>query len=159
MLEQQCAVAHLADQFGGMAGDDERANSLVECIYPPLGARCKSGIARSDRLIKQENVGVDRRRHRECQAHQHAGGVGANGQIQKLAKLAEGGNFIDFPANISPAHSQQESDVEDVFVASVILIEADHWIEEGGYLALRPDRALRRLIDAAEQSQQRRLAV
>jgi hypothetical protein len=48
------------------------------------------GVAHGQRLVDDEDVGIDMRDDREGEAHGHAGGVGLDGLVDELADIGEG---------------------------------------------------------------------
>ena len=124
----------------GVGRQHEDARALDQRPHAALGARGEPGIPRGDPLIEQQDVGIDRRGDGEAQPRHHAGGVGADRQVEVLAKLAELGDLRQLAVELVGRHAQEHAAGLDVLVAVVLGIEAGRRIEQRRDLAVDPYR-------------------
>src|SRR2546426_757336 len=92
----------------------------------------------------------------EGQTHIHTAAVTFDWGIQKLFDLGESDNFIEFPPDFCPLHSQNRAVQKDVFTASKFGMKACPDFQQTRYAATNADATLRRLGNAAEDFQQSR---
>src|SRR4051794_27512836 len=157
-LEQHRSVAKVLDRRHIMGDEDDRLASGLELVELLEALLLERGIPDGEHLIDEKHVRVDLDRHREREAHGHAGGVVLELEVEKALELGEPNDVVKAFACLSARQSQQDR-VDDYVVASrQIGVEADAQLDERRQSPGDADTPGVDLVDAGEALQQRALA-
>ena len=115
-------------------------------------------VAHGEDLVDEEHVGVDVDGDREAEAHVHPGRVRLDGGVDELAQLGEVDDLVEALVHFPPREAEHDPVDGHVLAAADLGVEAGPQLDERGDAAGHAQRAARRLGDAREQLQERRLA-
>ena len=151
-------VAHLLDEAEAVGHEHDRLPPPVELADLVQALAGEGLVAHGQDLVDEEHVGVDVDRDREAQAHVHPRRVRLDGGVDELAQLGEIDDLVEALVHLPPGEAEHDPVDGHVLAAADLGMEAGAQLDEGGDAAGHAQRAARRLGDAGEQLQQRRLA-
>ena len=115
-----------------MGGDDENGCAISELAHPCLGLGGEAGIAGAKALVDQQDVRLDRGGDGEAEAHQHAGGIDANRQIEIAAEFGEIGDLSGACPDMLQGQAEVKATGNDILAAGTVDVEARRGIEQRG---------------------------
>ena len=138
VIHQNRAAAEHGDDIDVMADEQNRAGADVpaeECDAF-LG---EAGVADSEHLVEQENVGFQFDAGGECKAHHHAGRIGGNRLIDELADFREFDDFGELFIDLFLCQAADAAGGVDVFASGFCRVDPTAEFEQGGDFPVRPD--------------------
>ena len=139
--------------------DEEHGPSLLRGTpHSPETLPLKGGVADSQHLVDQEDLGLEMRRHREGQSQIHAARIALHRRIDEALNFGERDDLVEAACDTRAIQSQDRPVEIDVVPAGEL------GMETGADLQERPDASANLGVpgggvgDAREQLQQRALA-
>ena len=139
-----------------MRRNDEDARSADHLVEPGLRLRDEGRVPRADQFVHDEDLRDDSGRDGKCEAKQHTSRIGAQRQLEELAKLRKRFDLGNHPAHLADVQAQEHAAQHDVLVARRLEVHAHRDVRERGDGPFDPSPARERLVDTGKHSQQRR---
>ena len=158
VVEHDGAVADLADEIRCVGDEEDRAALALEPLDALDALALEGFVAHRQHLVDQQDVGVDVDRHREAEANVHARRVVAHLHVDELLELCECDDLVEHVVGLAFRQSQDRRIHVDVLATGQLVVEAGTELEQRGHAAAREDLTGRRLQDAGDALEQRRLA-
>jgi len=155
---KQACVQSPADRVAAVVDQDHRLPPFLEFVDLLVAFLDEVLVAHRQDLVEQQDVGVEKRGHREAQARGHAGGVVLERRVDEGLQPGESN---DFGINLPRFGIRQAEDggVEvDVLLAGQFRVEPKPQPDERHDPAVRADVSARGPVNAGDQTQQRALA-
>src|SRR6185295_2653670 len=89
VLKPERPLAEGGDVVHGVRAEQQRPARRDEAFEPVHALLLEIAVAHRERLVDDQDVGLDLRRDREAQAHRHAGRVDLDRLVDEVAELAE----------------------------------------------------------------------
>jgi hypothetical protein len=160
---------HPVPQQHGTAG--QRAHRLLIVRHEQQGgavtgepfhaletALLEQRVAHRQRLVDDQNIGLNAHLDGERQTHQHAAGIRLDRLIDELADVGEGGDVVEARADLIVRQAQHRAVHDHVFAPGEVGREAGAELKQRGDPAAGLHRAGGRAKGAADHLQQRRFA-
>ena len=141
-----------------MRDEDDRAAVPVEVEDPVDALALERCVADREDLVEQQDVGVQVRRDREAEPHEHPGRVGANRNVDEVLELRERDDLVEALADVRALQAEDRAVEEDVLAPGEVGMEAGAELEQRADPAADVDAAVGRLDDPGDDPQQRALA-
>src|SRR5258708_839343 len=116
-----------------MRHEENRASALVKAADPGLASLPERGIAHGQDLVEQDDRGIDRGGDGECQPGHHAGGVGAERQIDELSETGELNDLVRARSHRALRSSEKSAVEEDVLAAAELVVKTCSELDEGSH--------------------------
>ena len=156
-LEPHRVVAQVFDQAErvchqqhGLAATPELGELVQALVREAL-------VADRQHLVDEEHIGLDVNRHREPQAHIHAGRVRLDGGVDEFPELREVDDVVEAIVNLTLRQAQHDPVDEDVLAPGDFGMESGAELDQRGNPPVNPHAARRRLRDACHQLERRAL--
>src|SRR5581483_10055408 len=118
----------------------------------------ESEIADREDLIHNQNLGVEMRRHGECQPHIHAAGVMLYRSVEKLLDFRKRHNLIEAATDFRLAHAQDGAIQINILPSGQLGMEAGSDLEQAGHASAHRHLTRSRAGNARKNFEQRALA-
>ncbi len=118
----------------------------------------KAAVADGQSLVDDEDVRRDGTREREAETRLHAARIRAHRLVDIVAQLGELDDLRFEVAQILVGKPPELPAQRDVLAAAELVVEAGGKLEQGAYAAMHGDAAVRRIRDAGDDLERRRLA-
>ena len=115
-------------------------------------------VADREHLVDQQHFRIDVDRHREPEAHVHAGGVCLDRRVDELLHLGELDDLFEALGDLALCQAEHDPVDEDVLAAGYLRVKSGAELDERGDPSVHSHRAARRLRDAGHELQERALA-
>ncbi len=158
VAQQHRAGAEPVDRGGVVRHEDDRSAALLELEDLPEALPLELLVADGEHLVQQQHVDLEVRGDREAEPHIHARRVRAHGDVDEALELREGDDLLHVPADVVALEAEDGAVQVDVLASGEFGMEAGAELEQRAHAALDRDRSRRRLDDAGDEPQQRRLA-
>src|SRR6185295_17883865 len=158
VLKPERPLAEGGDVVHGVRAEQQRPARRDEAFEPVHALFLEIAVAHRERLVDDQDVGLDLRRDREAQAHRHAGRVDLDRLVDKVAELAELEDRRGLLADLLFREAEHRGVEHDVLPAGELRMEPRAELEDRGDLALDLDAPSGRRGDAGEDLEQSALA-
>jgi hypothetical protein len=118
----------------------------------------EGGVAYREHLVHDQDLGLEVSGDREREPQVHAARVALHRRVDEALDLGEGDDLVELALDLAAAHAEDRAVQEDVLATREIAVEARPDLEERPDTAADARLAVRRLGDAREDLEQRRLA-
>ena len=115
--QQDGAVAQPLDGLRVVRDEEDRAAAVLELGDLPEALPLELLVADGEHLVEQQHVGLDVRRDREAEAHEHARRVRAHRQVDELLELGEGHDLVHHLADARAGQAVDRAVQVDVLAA------------------------------------------
>src|SRR5215510_5599692 len=109
------------------------------------------------RLIDDQNLRFQMRRHREGEPHIHTTAVTFHRSIQELVNFGEGHDFVELFSDLRPGHSENRAVEIDVFPSGQFRMKSGSDLKQARHAPTNARLALSRVCNTAKNFQQSRL--
>ncbi len=139
VVQPEGAVADGFDVGHGMADEEDGYSTGAELADLAHGALAKAGVADGERLIDEQNFGVNVNGDGEGQPDDHATGVGFDRLIDEIANIGEGFDFGVAFVNLACGETQDGAIEIDVSAAGEFRVKAGAEFQERRHPPVDPD--------------------
>ena len=154
-VEPHGAPAH-AEHKGQIVGDHEQGHAGVdEFAKTPAAFLLEDDVPHAERLVDDQDIGLDGDRDGERDAHHHARGVGLHRLPEEVADVGERRDGIESPLHLRPGDAKDRAAEKDVLAARKLRVEAGAELEQRGRSPADRELAGGRLQSAGEDLQER----
>ena len=116
-VEPERLVAEALDQAERVRDEQDRLAApleLGELVEALVG---EALVADREHLVHEQHVGIDVDRHRETEAHVHAGRVGLDRRVDELLELGELDDLVEAARDLLLRQAEHDAVDEDVLAA------------------------------------------
>src|SRR5680860_836089 len=124
LLQDEHPVAELTYGAGGMADEEDRGAVLPDLTHPLLALPLERPVPHRQRLVGDEDVGLDVDRHRKAEAGLHAGAVVGYRGVQELAEVGEIDDLVELSPGLGLAHAEDRGVEPEIVAAAELRLEA-----------------------------------
>ena len=156
-IEQEGAPAQGLHGRGVVGDEEDRGPRLLELLDPPDALVLEIRVADRECLVEDQDLGASRGRHREGEAHAHAGRVGPDGLIDVLADLRERLDLRHQAGDLPHREPHELARHHHVLAAAEVRMKAHPQLEQGRHAAPELHLPLGRLGRPREDLEQRAL--
>ena len=153
--EQDRALAQPLDRLSVVGDEQDRASLILERCDDAEALPLEVLVTDREDLVEEQHVGLQERGDREPQAHRHAGGVGANGPVDRVLDLGERDDLVEALTDLGAAQALDRPVQIHVLAAAEVRVETRPELEQRADPAVHLHRAGRRLDDPGEHAQER----
>ena len=158
LIEPQRAVTQAADRTQFVRHEDDRAAGALQVLHPADAAALELRVADGERLVDDEDIGLEVRRNGERQAQPHSRGVALERRVEEPLDPGEGSDPVEARADVIARHAEDRPAEEHVLSPRELVVEARADVEQGAEPAADTGDAGRRGRDPREDPEQRGLA-
>lgn len=149
------ALAHLRQRVGD---EEHRLPRLPELLDPHVALPLEPLVAHGERLVHQEDVGLDVGRGREREPRRHAGGVRPDRRVDELLDLGPFDDPGHAPFHLRARASEERSLEHHVLATRQFAVEPEPQLEQGRDAPGDDHAARRRGHHPGDQTEERALA-
>src|SRR5580765_8029882 len=106
-----------------MRNEDDRAAVPVEVANSVDALALEGSVADREDLVQQQDVGIEMRRDRKAEAHEHPGRVGANRNVDEVLELRELHDLVEALADVRALEPEDRAVQEDVLAPGEVGME------------------------------------
>ena len=141
-----------------MGDEDDRAAALLELRDATEALALKRFVADCEHLVEEQDVGVEKCRDREPEAHVHPGRVRSYRPVDGVLQLGERDDLVEPLPDLGSAQALHRAVEEHVLAPREVGMEAGAELEQAADAPARGHAPASRLDDPRDEPQQRRLA-
>jgi len=158
VVQPQRHVAQLADVVGAVRAEQNGAAVVAKALDALDALLLEMLVAHRQRLVDDQQVGLQRRHQRKRQPHRHARRIGLHRPVDRLADLGERQHLGLQHGHLLVRDADQAAAEVQVLPAREVGVKTRPQLQDGRHAPAAPDLARGRLQGAADQLQQRALA-
>src|SRR5262249_39688898 len=118
----------------------------------------EGGVADREHFVHEQHFGIEMGGHGEGEAHAHAARIVLHGRVEEALHLGEVDDLVELASDLAAFHAKDGAVEIDILAAAEFAVEAGADFEQAADPATQLDASRRRLGDAAQDLEQRRLA-
>ena len=158
LIEPQRPLAEPADRTQVVRHEDDRPAGALQVLHPADAAALELRVADGERLVDDEDVGLEVGRDGERQPQPHPRGVALQRRVEEALDPGEGGDLVEARADVAAGHAEDRPAEEHVLAPRELVVEARPDVEQGAEPAADAGDAGGRRRDPREDPEQRGLA-
>ncbi len=158
VLEVEHAIAQLLHEDERVRHEENRLSAPRELRDRVEAAVRESLVAHREHLVHDENVRVDVHGHREAEPHVHSRGVRLHGLVDEVLEARERDDLGQLPLDLPAREPEHDAVDHDVLAPRDLRVEAGAELDEGRDFSVHREVPGRRLEEAGDELQERRLA-
>jgi hypothetical protein len=152
------AAAVVPDLREGVRDEEDRLSRLAEVFDPRTALHLKALVPDRERLVDEQNVGLDVGGDRERETGRHAGRISADRRVDELLELRPLDDTRRPAAHLGPREAEQRALEHDVLPPGQLPVKAQTELEKRRCATHHDDAASARRHHAGDEAQQRALA-
>ena len=129
-IEPNSSIANLCHRSGAVRDKQYGGAAVADVTDPPHAFVDEISVARGQRLVDDEDVGLDTDRRREGQPRLHAARIGFEWLVDNLAELAEIDDLLCLARHFRPRHSKAQPAHKHIFPTRIFRIETGAEFED-----------------------------
>ena len=154
MLQEQGLIAERVHGVDVVTDEQNGLAPAPELLDAVEGLQREPGIADRQRLVDDQDVGVDRGGHGEGQPGLHAARIGPERLVDHVAQLGEIDDLVKAAPDLLPAQPEAQPAQEDVVASAVLRVKSGPEFQDRGDPAAGVDLAAGRLQRAGDEAEE-----